>query len=1071
MSSFKQVKSISSWLVFAIALVVFYMSAERTGSLWDCGEFILGAYKLQVVHPPGAPLFMLIGRMFTWVAEIFSSNPADIAFAVNLMSGVCTAFTAFFVARITMLLGKRTFSDDIQDTPNYLPLGFAGLVAGLATAFCSSIWFSAVEGEVYAMSTMFTALTFWAATKWYVGPDAVKTDRWLLAVAFLGGLSIGVHLLSLLTFPAIGLMYYYKKYKEHNILGAFASIAAGAAVIVFIQKVVIVGIVEMWANFDIALVNGAGLPFNSGLVVALLLIGIVYFFLFRATTQQAGNARTSLIIASVCFALIALLGWGISVRNLVWTILFAGGALYLANNYSNTARYNLQMFTLASLFTMIGFSTIGVIVLRAQADTPVNMNVPSDATRLLPYLNREQYGERALLHGPHFDARPKDIAREARYGKVGDKYEIVTEKFDYVYDKKDKMFFPRVGHTELNRPQLHRVWYSNLMGKKFRGKPSMAYNIKYMAKYQMGWMYWRYFFWNFIGRQNGEQGYYYWDKSAGHWISGIKFIDEMRLHNMDQLSDTMINDPYTNKYYFLPLIFGLIGMFFHFRKHPKDFSALLMLFLMTGLGIIMYSNQPPNEPRERDYVLVGSFFTFCMWMGLSVPALVGALRSKLSLSTSGLAVGAGLIALSAPLIMGFQNFDDHSRKDHYGSRDYAANFLESCQPNAIIFTYGDNDTYPLWYAQEVENIRRDVRVVNLSLIAVDWYIEKLRNKVNDSDPIKLSIPPEAYLGDNRNQVFFMNRATDEQRPVNVLEELKFVADDRTKQGPPGEEQSVTRSRRYILPIDAQRMIRSGLVSNIDSTEISNKIEFYMGDGTYYTKDDLAVVDIIANNIYDRPIYFAVTCKEDKLLRLNDHLQMEGLGLRVMPIDVPSLTELQIFGSGKVDTDIAYDNIMNKWKWGNFDKIDTHISTSYGAELQAMKVVMMRTAEELLQQGDIERAANMSQKYFDAFPHFNFPYDDSVTPFIRLLTAAGRKDEAKKHLSILAEETFQNLIFYESVDETSFRNSYERDYGFSVRAVNSILEEARRIGDQDLVKELNDKLGQYDLSRLQNQLKK
>ncbi len=1014
MNSFDRIKSISSWTVFAIAMIVFYMSAERTGSLWDCGEFILGAYKLQVVHPPGAPFFLLVGRLFTWVAEITSSDPANIAFAVNLMSGMCTAFTAFFVARTTMLFGRRMMhnnevnaTDDNSGTN--IAIGAAGLVAGLATAFCSSIWFSAVEGEVYAMSTMFTALTFWAATKWYVGPDNRQTDKWLLMVAYLAGLSIGVHLLSLLTFPAIALMYYFKKYKNPNVIGVLLSLAGGAVVIGIIQKVIIVGIAELWKGFELFSVNSLGLPFHSGIIFTLLIIGALFFFALRFAKSR--NA------------------------------------------------YAAHLFILANLFVCIGFSTIGVVVIRANADTPINMNVPSDAMRLLPYINREQYGERALLYGPHFDARPYELDREDRYGRVGDKYEVVEESLKYKYKGSDKILFPRIGHNDSGRPALHRQWYEYLNGgKKLKGSPGMGYNLKYMFSYQMGWMYWRYFGWNFIGKQNGAQGYKPWDKTSGHWRSGIGFLDEMKLYNMSEITDTMKKDPSTNKYYFIPFILGLIGFFFQFLGRRKDWMIMLLMFIVTGIGIIIYSNQPPNEPRERDYVLVGSFFTYCIWIGLSVLAMFKGFSGRMAgIPAAGL---AGALALTAPLLMGTQNFDDHSRNGHYGSRDYASNFLESVEPNGIIFTYGDNDTYPLWYAQEVENIRTDVRVVNLSLIAVDWYINKLRNKVNDSPPLKFSLPASAYRGKKRNQVFFAGNQT---QSVNIFDELRFIGDDTKKiQG-----QSVTRSRNYYIPIDRNAAIQNGLVSASDSTFVPRIDIRFAANKDYYTKDELAVIDLLANNINDRPIYFAVTCKNEKLLGLNDYMQMEGLGLRLLPIKNKSDATLSIYGSGRVAEDIAYNNIMTKWKWGNFDKFDTHIAHSYGAELQAMKITMMRTSNELASKGQWDKANAMAMKYFEAFPHFNFPYDESVTPFINVLISGKETEEAEKHLRILATETYQKLKFFDSLDEEDLQQGFTREYGFSIRAVSEILQAAQRLGKPELLEEMNALLKEYDISRIQN----
>ncbi len=1016
MNSFRQSKNIASWIVFAIAFIVYYFSAERTGSLWDCGEFILGALKLQVVHPPGAPLYLLIGRLFTWFAEILSNNPSDIAFSINLMSSMCTAFAAFFIARITMMFGKSIMK--VNDEPSKgqnIAIMLAGIVAGLSTAFASSIWFSAVEGEVYAMSTFFTALTFWAATKWYFLPDNKQSDRWLILCIYFGALSIGVHLLSLLTFPAIGLMVYFKKYKKRSFLGVIGGLAGGAAVVVFIQKLVIVGIPTIWKNFELFMVNSLGMPFHSGLILTLLVLGGLFYFLFKYSNQK--------------------------------------------NNYL------LQFITMSALMIVVAFSTIGIVVIRANADTPINMNVPSDAMRLLPYLNREQYGERPLLYGPHFDASPKELVEEERYGRVGDRYEIIDKKLSYKFASKDKMLFPRVGHSDPGRPQLHREWYEAINGKKMRGKPSFGYNIQYFLNYQIGWMYFRYFMWNFSGRQNGSQGYKAWDKSSGHWITGIKAIDEAKLYNMDEITDTMKAHQATNKYYMLPFIFGLIGLFFMAKRRPDEFGIIFILFLVTGIGIILYSNQPPNEPRERDYVLVGSFMAFAIWIGMAVIAIFEMVKEKLNGKSIAPALVLGSLVLIAPILMAFENFDDHSRKDHYGSRDYASNFLNSVEENAIIFTYGDNDTYPLWYAQEVENIRRDVRVVNLSLIAVDWYINKLRSKVNDSAPLKLTLSEDAYRGNKRNQIFFYDPSKDQGDdllyPTNIFEEFKFIGNKKNNT----KGQTISRTRSLYIPIDAQKAKRSGLSLPSDTTMVDRINIKFPKSKNYLTKDELAVMDVIISNIYDRPIYFAVTCKNEKLLGLNDYMDIEGLGLRLSTTKVKSDKSLSIYGSGEVDTDRMYRNVMEKWRWGNFDKKELYVDRSYGAEIQAMKLVMMRLTRQLFIEGKREKAANVANKYFEAFPHFNFAYDNTVVPFIETLINAGDFEAGKKHLRILANETAQQITFFESIDEKIFESSFRADFSYAIRAVSEILELSKKTNDSAFNKEMIDLVGKYDISKI------
>jgi hypothetical protein len=1020
MESFKKVSNIAGWSVFVITAIVYYLTAERVGSLWDCGEFILGAYKLEVVHPPGAPLFILVGRIFTWFAEILSDDPADIAFAVNLMSGLCTAGAAMFAAWITMIFGKLAVSDreDKIDQGLGLALIGAGLCGGLISAFCTSVWFSAVEGEVYAMSTFFTMLTLWCAVKWFYLPDEKDSDRWLVMSLFAGGLSVGVHLLSILTFPAIALLYYFKKHKNHTLVGYGLSLLAGVVGVAFLQKFIIVGIPSLWKNMELFMVNGLGLPFHSGLIPTIAIIAGVSYGLLRLAKRKR------------------------------W--------------------YLLHLLTVSSILITVAFSTFGTIVLRANADTPVNMNVPSDAMRLLPYLNREQYGERPLLKGPHYLAQPKSVKREERYGRVGDRYEVVDEKFSYEYNSKDEILFPRIGHSDPGRQQLHRQWKEATTGRA-NGTPTMGYNLKFLFKYQLDWMYWRYFMWNFVGRQNGEQGYFPWDVKSGHWSSGINAFDSGKLYNMDKITDVMKRDQANNGYFFLPLIFGLLGLFFHFRKDKKGFMTMLITFVITGIGIIIYSNQPPNEPRERDYVLVGSFITFAMWGGMAVLALYELLKEKANLKGITPAAIATALVLTAPIIMASQNWDDHDRSEHQASRDYAANFLNSVAENAIIFTYGDNDTYPLWYAQEVENIRRDVRVVNLSLIAVDWYINKLRNKLNDSPPINLTIDADEYRGKNRNQVFFYNPRDERNetgllnKPISAKEALRIIKDKNN--GVNGS--TIVPSKNIQLNLDWNRYRQSPGFIQGDSATMVDKLRFRFSNDKYITKDELAVFDLIVSNIYDRPIYFATTCKNEKLLGLNRYMNGEGLALRVTGYDNGQERGFPtVYGSGKVDVNRGYDIIMNKWKWGNFDTKELYVDKSYGAEVQAMKLMMLRTASNLSQQGDDARAADIAKKYFEGFPHMNFPYEASVMPFINILIRAGEFDEAKKHMRILANHSAQQMEFYNSIDDDDLA-SFQQEMSFAMSAINDINRVASQVQDPDFANEMTNLLSPYLSGQLRN----
>jgi hypothetical protein len=1017
MRSFKLTSNIAGWLVFAVATIVYYFSAERTGSLWDCGEFILGAYKLQVVHPPGAPLFLLIGRMFAWVATLFSKNPSDIAFAVNFMSGICSAFAAMFIALTTMILGKISLvgKGEEPDLGQNLALLGAGLVSGLATAFCTSIWFSAVEGEVYAMSTFFTALTLWAIVKWYDLPNEPQHDRWLIFAIYMAGLSIGVHLLSILTFPALALFFYFKRYPKTTFLGMTLAAIAGVVIIGLVQVFIITGIPGLWAFFEKIMVNSFGLPFHSGLI------------------------PTILTVAGVVFV----------------------GLRYAKNNGNPT----VQNIAVAFALLVISISTYGVVVTRALANTPVNMNTPSDAMRLLPYLNREQYGDRPLLRGTNFTGKPIDYKTEDRWGRVGNHYEVVDQQLDYVYDDKDKVLFPRMEDGTQGRPQLYQRWMGLDPNTPLpTGRPNAADNLSFFFRYQINWMYWRYFMWNFAGRQNGDQGYYSWDKSSGNWISGIPFIDS-RLGNLTNMPDVMKNTQARNTYFLLPLLFGLLGLVFHFNRRRNDFIGLLGLFVITGIGIIVYSNEPPNEPRERDYVLAASFFTFCIWIGFGVIALYDILSTRIKLSGAVGGALATVIVMSAPIIMGFQNFDDHSRNGHYASRDYAANFLNSCAKDAIIFTYGDNDTYPLWYAQEVENIRKDIRVVNLSLIAVDWYINLLRRKINDSPAIKLSISADAYRGSRRNQVMYYNQGGVD-RPMSVQEFMRFIGEDHPLPLQGGREtESYLPTKKVFIPVNREQVLKLGL-ANANDTNLVDAIPLTFTEDMLI-KDDIAVLDIIASNLWERPIYFAVTVQPNQFFGMDDFLQLEGLALRIMPTRGKSDPSFGVIGSGKVNADLFYNNVFKKFKWGNFDKERLFVDNSYGPSIQSMQLSIRRAAGTFLENGDKKKAIALIDEYFKRFPNMNFPFDYRTYYMLDVYMQAEAYQKAKPILTVLAKQTAEYLKFLQDQTPDVIQSSYQNQKELNMRTMEFLLRDAAQFKDEKFLAELNKMFKPYKTTGVEN----
>jgi hypothetical protein len=1005
MNSYKKGTNLVGWLVFLITGTVMFMSVERTGSLWDCGEFVAGCYKLQVVHPPGAPFFLMLGKLAITVGQLFSKDPSVIAFSVNVMSGLSTAAAAMFICWTTMILGKIALNgrENEPSQSEFIALSGAGIAAGLATAFATSIWFSAVEGEVYAMSTMFTTLTLWTMIKWYNQPDTPEADRWMQLSVYMAGLSTGVHLLSLLTFPALALFYYFKKTEKPTWLGMIVAGVIGVLSITLLQTLVITGIPTLWGQVEMICVNWFSMPFTiPSLIITVGIIGALTYY-----------------------------------------------ALRFAHRRSNATLQNIFM---GLAFSAIGFSTVGMVLLRANANPPINMNNPSDPIRVIPYLNREQYGERPLLFGPNFNAKPAGQDVQDRYGRVGNEYAVVDRKVDYTFDPADKIFFPRMGHYESDRSPYYKMWMDIPQGQEMSSdRPDVGDNWSFFFRYQVGWMYVRYFMWNFAGRQNFTQGFGPWDKGKGNWESGIGFLDKMRLFDYKSAPEWLKNDPSRNHYYLLPLLFGLFGAIWHFGKRRFDFLGLLALFIITGIGIIIYTNEPPNEPRERDYVIVGSLFTFAIWIGMGALALFDLFRD-LKLGDKIAAPLASALVIIAPVIMGFQNFDDSSRANHRGAVDYANNFLQSCDKNAIIFTYGDNDTYPLWYAQEVEGLRRDVRVVNLSLIAVDWYIDNLRRKVNESPAIKMSLPSASYQGFKRNQLPIQDG------PERSLQDvMKFLGEDHPVPSGSYTFESYAPTRKVFIPIDRAKSLANGIISPQDS--VGNQISFSL-QGNYLIKDDLAVLDIIANNANERPIYWAVTSRPEKLEGLQDFMQLEGLATRFIPVQSPSERTFGIIGSGRVNKDKVFERIMTKFKWGNFDKEKTFITNSYQPSVQTTQFTILRTVLDMVRTNDKARAVQLLDKNFEAFPNMNFPYDGQTLYFLDAYVAADAFDKAKKHVNILADNLLANFKFYESLDRETLQGTFGQDYARDMQTKDQLLALVDRGKDAAFKAELEQKFAAY-----------
>ena len=719
------------WVAFVIAAITYILTLEPTASLWDCGEFITTAHGLEVGHPPGAPLFMIMARFFT----LFASDSAHVAYMVNLMSGLASAFTIMFLFwTITHLAKKLVFKNQEYSKANIIAVMGAGMVGALAYTFSDSFWFSAVEGEVYALSSLFTAVVFWAILKWENVADQKYANRWIILIAYLMGLSIGVHLLNLLAIPAIVFVYYFKKYKTTT-KGSIIAFILSILILGIVMYVIIPWSIKLASWFELLFVNGMGAPYNTGVIVyAIILVVLV-----------------------------------------IWAI-----------NYS-IKHNNVILNTILTSFVvmMIGYSSFAMIVIRSSANPPMDENNPDNVFALLSYLNREQYGDRPLVYGEYYNAPVNKVSYSSpNYIQKDGKYVIASRKSSYEFDSRFNTIFPRMYSSNAAHVREYKKWGNvkkNIPitvnqgdGPETLYKPSFASNLTFFFSYQLNFMYFRYFMWNFVGRQNDIQSR--GGLQHGNWISGFSTVDKLLVGNQDKLYSELKNKKSRNTYYFLPLLLGLIGILFQLlsgKKGKEDFSVVMLLFFFTGIAIVVYLNQSPNQPRERDYAYAGSFYAFAIWIGFGVLGLYKLVREKMPAKISAIAVTL-VCLLAVPTLMAEQNFDDHDRSGRYATLAYAKDYLNSCAPDAILFTYGDNDTFPLWYAQEVEGIRRDIRIVNISLLAADWYINQMRRKAYDSDPVPMTISAEKIEPGKREQIPVVERL---HEPQDLSEIIQFVASD------------------------------------------------------------------------------------------------------------------------------------------------------------------------------------------------------------------------------------------------------------------------------------------------------
>lgn len=1083
MKDFKFYDRVVGWAAFLVAAVCYLLTVEPTASWWDCGEFIATAVKLEVGHPPGAPLWMIIGR----VAALFAPDDAHMALMMNATAALAAAFTSLFLFWSVTHLARRIvekISYKGQNVASYsacetVAILSSGMVGALIYTFCDTAWFSAVEAEVYSMSSLFTAVVFWLILKWEEHADEKYSNRWLILICYLMGLSIGVHLLNLLVIPAIVLVYYYKKYKPTP-LGTTLALLLSVVILAVVLYFIIPQTVNIAAHFDLLFVNTFGMPYYSGIITFMLLL--------------------------------------------------MGGLGYLVWWTHANRKVILNTISLGVFVLMVGYCSFAMTVIRSFANPPINENDPSNGFSLLSYLNREQYGDNPLFYGPYFNAEPTGSVQESTYIPFDGKYlKIDKPRSKYTYSSEDQGFFPRMYSSNQNHIQVYKTWGGL---ESVETRPSFAENLTFFFTYQLGHMYFRYFMWNFVGRQSDIQNGA-GSVINGNWISGIDFIDAIKGASSDGLPDKYKNNHGRNVYYFLPFLLGLLGIFVSLQHDSKNCFVVFMFFLLTGIAIVVYLNQTPYQPRERDYAYAGSFYAFSIWCGLGALAIWNIIRNLGSRDNRMSLVGAGVscVAVLVPVQMACQNWDDHDRSGRYTCRDFAINYLESCAPNSILFTFGDNDTFPLWYVQEVEGVRRDVRIVNLSLAGCDWYLKQTQEKKYNSEPVKMTLSPNKYRQDLRNIVIVTDQGSfasgkynqhkdeidaeyfplykdfmsvidnsnfpskfakdyqtisagpekfpptmfaslvsqlvrpeiskqifgDNNDGINgiksrtdlliakisgyytpIKDALTVTADDNDKLTMAnGDQYNYLPSKKISVPVNVDNCLKNGTLSEATKQKALAEVKWDISK-SYFTKSDLAVMDIICANNWERPIYFASSASAADFLGLEKYMRLEGFAYRL----VPYVTEQKGSGEiGDVDSKIMYDNVMTKFKWGRVNEPDVVIEENNRRQIAIMDIrgILARLSEKLADDGELEKAKEVANKCLEILPKDKVAFDYSMLPVVGALYKAGLKAEAEKISMEMADEHFEIFNWLSKLKAQGFNES--REYGMSLNVIGYLTQQA------------------------------
>lgn len=1007
--TFRRWNNIAGWSVFAVSAAVYIMTAEPTVSFWDCGEFILSAFRLQVGHPPGAPMFLMLGRVATFFA---GGDVSKVAFAVNSFSALCSAFTILFLFwSVTHLVRRVVCGDGGLQAKHILPVLGSGAAGALAYTFSDTFWFSAVEGELYALSSLCTALVFWTMLKWEEEADKAGAGRWIILTAYIIGLSLGIHRLNLLVIPVLVFIVYFKKYEVSG-KGILNTLLLAILILGLMVFILIPGVPKAAGWFELFFVNLLGLPYNTGLLV---------------------------FVAAVIVLLIAGIRYSLRKKNII-----------------------LNYIITALTVIMIGHSSYAMIMIRSSAKPPMNQNNPSDIFALGYYINMEQYGSAPLLFGPYYSAPAIDVKNKVSgYNKVDGKYEPYFRP-EYKYDGRFETVFPRMYSRDPDHEQAYTFW-AGTKGKKYTitsgsGKrtlvcPTFGENLSFFFRYQAGFMYFRYFMWNFAGRQNDIQGN--GNKIHGNWISGIKFIDNARLGDQELMPSELLENPGRNRYYMLPLLMGIAGILWQYRRDRNGFFLVFLFFFMTGLAIILYLNQSPNQPRERDYAYAGSFYAFAMWIGMGVMFLYDMLK-KITKSLPAAITAIAAVTLAGPVLMAAENWDDHDRSGRYTARDIGANYLESCAPGAVIFTYGDNDSFPLWYIQDVEGVRTDVRVANLSYLQAGWYIEMMRQKAFESDPLPLSLEQDKYREGLRTQIPVLSRIDD---PVNIRELVNFVGMDDSKYlvdiSGRGDFVNYFPTDKVLIDVDTSVVLANGTVKEYFRDRLLSPVIWEITETDAF-KNDLAIMDLLATSKWSRPVYFSTTVPSTQYNGLEKFFVQEGMAYRIVPINTDNS---QGGDYGIIDHVVMYDNMMNRFRWGNADDPSVYLDENNKRMFSNFRRLFGNLGRALLAEGDTIRAVEAVRKGLEIVPAVKLEHDFFSIGLAEVLVKGGQKEEGLMLAGDIINHAREYLEYAVSLDPGK---RYGLDYptGINMQALLDLYRLSVDLQESDLTSITEAMIGSY-----------